>query len=353
MEEIFEEIIKKHQELENSLADPAVYQNPDQLKSLSQKKKALDHQVSLIHRYQELQKQLEQSKELLESGDPELQSLAQSEREELRPQLEKTKETLEQLLIPADPNDLKPAIVEVRAGVGGEEASLFAEEIARMIQRWAESQGFEVKPLNISRSDTGGLKEMIFEVQAPGAYGKLKFEGGVHRVQRIPSTESQGRIHTSAVSVVVLPQTEAEELVIHDADLRIDVFRASGNGGQSVNTTDSAVRITHLPSGLVVTCQDEKSQLKNKNKALGVLRSRLFIQQQQEQSQKLGEARLSLIKSGDRSDKIRTYNFPQDRVTDHRIAQNFSGVQNILSGNLEKLFTALSMQDQKSREEGV
>ena len=353
MEEIFEEIIKKHQELENSLADPAVYQNPDQLKSLSQKKKALDHQVSLIHRYQELQKQLEQSKELLESGDPELQSLAQTEREALRPELEKTRETLEQLLIPADPNDLKPAIVEVRAGVGGEEASLFAEEITRMIQRWAESQDFEVKPLNISRSDTGGLKEMIFEVENPSAYGKLKFEGGVHRVQRIPSTESQGRIHTSAVSVVVLPQTEAEELVIHDADLRIDVFRASGNGGQSVNTTDSAVRITHLPSGLVVTCQDEKSQLKNKNKALGVLRSRLFIQQQQEQSQKLGEARLSLIKSGDRSDKIRTYNFPQDRVTDHRIAQNFSGVQNILSGNLEKLFTALSMQDQKSREEGV
>ena len=353
MEEIFEEIIKKHQELENSLADPAVYQNPDQLKSLSQKKKALDHQVSLIHRYQELQKQLEQSKELLESGDPELQSLAQTEREALRPELEKTRETLEQLLIPADPNDLKPAIVEVRAGVGGEEASLFAEEITRMIQRWAESQDFEVKPLNISRSDTGGLKEMIFEVENPSAYGKLKFEGGVHRVQRIPSTESQGRIHTSAVSVVVLPQTEAEELVIHDADLRIDVFRASGNGGQSVNTTDSAVRITHLPSGLVVTCQDEKSQLKNKNKALGVLRSRLFIQQQQEQSQKLGEARLSLIKSGDRSDKIRTYNFPQDRVTDHRIGQNFSGVQNILSGNLEKLFTALSMQDQKSREEGV
>lgn len=336
------DIKKRLGELKAELADPAVFASA-KASVLVNEQRDLKHKLDLFEAYLNTEKAIKSAHEM--SDDPELGVLA---KEEL-PKLEAKKTDLEQQirvsLVPKDPNDTKNAILEIRAGAGGDESSLFAGELARMYARYGEAHGLTVDFLSSSPSEVGGYKEAIFEVTGPSAYGELKYESGVHRVQRVPQTESAGRIHTSTVTVAVLPEAEETDIGINTNDLKIDVFRSSGPGGQSVNTTDSAVRITHLPTGIVVTCQDEKSQLKNKTKALSVLRSRLLVDQQEKESRQRGEARVSQIGTGDRSEKIRTYNFPQDRVTDHRINYTTRNLAGFMDGQIDNLVTALKEAD--------
>ncbi len=339
MFEKLDEVVARYEELDRQLCSPEVIGQRDRFTQLSKERAELIELVGTYREYREVQQRLEENKELL--ADPELRELAREELERDRVRDEELTQKLKILLLPKDPLDEKNVLLEIRGGTGGEEASLFASDLYRMYSRYAERAGWKLEVLSLSESSTGGLKEVIALISGQRVYSRLKFESGVHRVQRVPVTEAQGRIHTSTATVAVLPEAEEVDVQIADKDLKVDVMRAGGPGGQSVNTTDSAVRITHIPTGLVVLCQDEKSQHKNKAKALKILRSRLLEAEQEKQDAERSEARRSQVGSGERSEKIRTYNFPQDRLTDHRIGLTRHNLQSVLDGDIDDVFDAL------------
>jgi peptide chain release factor 1 len=343
-------IERRHTEVMEKLSDPAVLADPSQYQRFAKTHAELNPLVEGYHRLRKLLRELEDARTLLqETIDPEMRDLVAAELGELEQQREALEASLQLLLLPKDPADERNIILEIRAGTGGEEAGLFAAELLRMYTRYAETQRWRVEALSGNTTGIGGVREAILSVEGRGAYSRLKFESGVHRVQRVPATEASGRIHTSTVTVAVLPEAEEVDIQINSNDLRIDVFRSTGPGGQSVNTTDSAVRITHLPTGLVVTCQDEKSQHKNKAKALKVLRARLYDQELTRQKEAIDKNRRTQVGSGERAEKIRTYNFPQNRVTDHRIGLTVHNLSGVLEGNLDDLFQALTSHDQAER----
>jgi peptide chain release factor 1 len=331
------DVLSRAAELEKKLADPGLSKAPGEFARVARELGGLRATVDAGQRYERAVSELAGAREMLAEGDAELREMAKAEVDRLTADVESLDKEVRRLLVPRDPNDDKDAILEIRAGTGGEEAALFAADLFRMYSRYAETRGWKMEVLNTSDSERGGLKEIIAELSGEGVFGDLKWERGVHRVQRVPETESAGRIHTSTVSVAVLPEAEEVDITIDPADLRIDVYRSSGPGGQSVNTTDSAVRITHLPTNTVVTCQDEKSQHKNKARALKILRSRLLeVEQRRVAEERAGERRAQ-IGSGDRSEKIRTYNFPQSRVTDHRAGITMHRLEQILEGDLGEM----------------
>src|SRR5215468_1878121 len=340
------EVERHYEELERLVADPGVIANRREFANLARERAQLEETVTAWRERRRLAADVEEHRELAHGKDAELRELARAELPALEGRLEALDATLKQLLLPKDPNDERNTVLEIRAGTGGEEASLFAAALFRMYSRYAERHRWRVEVLSSSPTGLGGFKEVIALVQGQGAFSRLKFEGGVHRVQRVPVTETQGRIHTSAVTVAVLPEAEDVEIDLPEKDLRIDVFRSSGPGGQSVNTTDSAVRVTHLPSGLVVTCQDEKSQHKNKAKALKILRARLLDRARQEQQSEIAANRRAMVGSGDRSEKIRTYNFPQNRMTDHRANLTLHALDRVLDGDLDAIVDALVTRQQ-------
>ncbi len=343
MLEKLEEINSRFEKLTEELGQPEVVQDQNRYRKLTQEHAGLQEIVEAYQLYLKIQQQLEDNRVLSEDKDedPEIRKLADQEIQELNLQTQKMQKQIELLLLPKDPDDSRNIIIEIRAGTGGDEAALFARDLFQMYAHYSESQKWRLKLMNESRNDLGGFKEITFSIEGKEVYSRLKYEGGVHRVQRVPKTETQGRIHTSAATVAVLPEVEDVEVEINPGDLRIDVYRSSGPGGQSVNTTDSAVRITHIPSGLVVICQNEKSQLKNKSQALKVLRARLYEKELEAQQSETAEKRRGMVGSGDRSERIRTYNFPQGRLTDHRINLTLYKLEDILLGKLEQVIDPL------------
>ena len=343
MEARLRQALLQAEEVARALADPGVGKEPEKLRSLGREHTRLAPVVRLADRLARLQHELEQARSLAEEPDPELVALAKEDVARLTGEITEISSELHELLLPRDPHDDRDAIIEIRAGTGGDEAALFGADLYRMYQRYSERRGLSWEPISVSEGALGGIKEAIVAVRGPEAYGLLRRESGVHRVQRVPATETQGRIHTSAATVAVLPEAEEVDIKIEPQDLKIDVFRSSGPGGQSVNTTDSAVRITHLPTGVVVSQQDQKSQLQNKIKAMEVLRARLFDRMLAEQEAARSRDRRAMVGTGDRSAKIRTYNFPQSRITDHRINLSVHNLNDVLNGGLDEMVDALRM----------
>jgi peptide chain release factor 1 len=347
------ELESRHEEIGRQLSTPEIASNPALLAELGRELARLEPLVAGLRDWRSVLEELENARGMAGDPDDEVRAMAREEMESLAARAERLEASLRLQLVPRDPNDERNVILEVRAGAGGDEASLFAADLYRMYARYAERRRWKVEVLSTSESESGGLKELIAEIRGEGAYSRLKFESGVHRVQRVPSTEAQGRIHTSTATVSVLPEADEVDVQIDEKDLRVDVYRSSGPGGQSVNTTDSAVRITHLPSGLVVAIQDEKSQHKNRAKAMSVLRARLLELEQERQAAERGDARRSQVGSGERSEKIRTYNYPDDRVTDHRVGLTVHNLPGLLEGDLDRVIVPLLEADQARRLEEI
>jgi peptide chain release factor 1 len=335
------EVEKRYEQLENLLTDPQLLGKQKEYSKVAKERAELEEIVSCYREWKKIEQQIEDNRELLNEKDEAIRELAKEELAVLRGMKDDLENRLKILILPKDPNDVKNVLLEIRAGTGGEEAGLFAADLFRMYSRYAESHGWRVEVMSSNPTGLGGFKEIIGLIEGRGVYSRLKFEGGVHRVQRVPMTEGSGRIHTSAVTVAVLPEADEVEIEIDPKELRVDVFRSSGPGGQSVNTTDSAVRVTHIPTGLVVSCQDEKSQHKNRAKALKILRARLLEKKQEEQRSEIAATRKLMVGSGDRSERIRTYNFPQGRMTDHRINFTLYKLDRIMEGDLDELLDAL------------
>lgn len=342
-------ILEKYEELSMKVSDPDIINNQPVWQKHIKEMGEMEPIVNKYREYKKAKESVAEAKEMLESGDEELRELAKMEIAEYEDEIPKMEDELKILLLPKDPNDEKNVILEVRAGTGGDEAALFAQDLLRMYLRYAERRGWKAEIMDMNDTDIGGVKEASVLIKGKGAYSRLKYESGTHRVQRVPDTESSGRIHTSAATVAVLPEVDDVEVDINPNDVRVDVYRSSGNGGQCVNTTDSAVRLTHIPTGLVVTCQDEKSQIKNKDKAFKVLRSRLYDMKLREQNAEISEQRRSQVGSGDRSERIRTYNFPQGRITDHRIGMTIYKLDNFLDGDIDEVIDGLITSDQAEK----
>ena len=353
LEEKLEEKYEEYQKLNKKISDPEVMNDSNKYQKLLKRHAKLKELIEYYKEYKEIKEGIEEAEEIIEEDDSEMEELAEMELAELKPRLEKLENKLPLMLLPENPDDEKNVIVEIRAGAGGDEAGLFAADLFRMYTRYAEDNNWKWELMNANESGVGGFKEVIFSIEGKEVYKKLKYESGVHRVQRVPSTESSGRIHTSTATVAVLPEAEEVDIEIDTNDLKIDFYRSSGPGGQSVNTTDSAVRITHEPSGLTVSCQDEKSQHKNKAKAMRVLRARLKEKREKEKQEERAEARKSQIGTGERSEKIRTYNFPQGRVSDHRINLTEHKLEQILDGDLDIIIEPLIEEDTMKKLEKV
>jgi peptide chain release factor 1 len=347
MIEQLEKIEKRYQEIDRKMGQPEVATDLNQLQALAQERASIENLVTTYREYKAITRSLEETREMLDDGlDEEMAALAKQEIENLESQLEYVSRELQLALLPQDPNDEKDIIMEIRAGAGGDEAALFAADLFRMYSRYAQSKGWETEILSMNESGIGGFKEIIFEIRGKGAFSRLKYERGVHRVQRVPITESSGRIHTSTATVAVLPKAEEVDIDINPDDLKIDVFHSGGAGGQNVNKVATAIRMTHLPTGMVVTCQDERSQLQNKIKAMSVLRARLLDIEQRKQGEQITIERRSQVGTGDRAEKIRTYNFPQDRISDHRIGLTLHNLPRVLAGELDELIDTLATTEQ-------